>query len=80
MAITLNHPIPAEGKIKVQFPKWNPNAPAGQIQPMIVADQLNCAAISGFDDVGACSLVDDDTILFENAITSEKAEGAVLSF
>ena len=29
-AITLNHPIPANGKLGITFPIWNPAAPSAE--------------------------------------------------
>jgi len=45
--ITLKHEIPLGGSIKVNFPKWNPNAAIGSIFSMIQGTYV-CTAIQVF--------------------------------
>ncbi|CAI2380785.1 unnamed protein product [Moneuplotes crassus] len=77
--ITLAHEVPAGGTIRVNFPKWNPNAASGSIFSMIQGTYI-CTSLQNLDSGLICDFSNDILTLSKINPSAAIAAASVVRF
>ena len=78
-AIETAHVIPAGGKIKATFPKWNPNAIFENELLSVIQGSFSCSSTANIDAALKCTFV-NDVLTVIDGFSSDLAAGSMIQF